>query len=100
MRISDWSSDVCSSDLLTSFVGDTLRGKDDVLALASNSRRKSGLAHLHQTLAQLFAAGVDFEQARLFAHRSIREMALIGTPTDTAKHIGRASCRERVCTFM
>ncbi|RJF80236.1 hypothetical protein D3874_27595 [Oleomonas cavernae] len=66
--------EVGPSGNLTSFVGDTLRGKDDVLAVSSNSRRKPAMAHLHQTLAQLFAAGVDFEPARLFAHRKIADL--------------------------
>ncbi|NGY05277.1 type I polyketide synthase [Solimonas terrae] len=77
--------EVGPSGNLSSFVGDILRGKDDVLAVSSNSRRKSGLAHLHQTLAQLFAAGVDFEPARLFAHRSIAEIDLLTTPKAAAK---------------
>src|SRR3546814_11678007 len=37
--------EVGPSGNLTTFVGDTLRGKADVLALARNNRRKAGLAH-------------------------------------------------------
>lgn len=77
--------EVGPSGNLTSFVSDTLRGKDDVLAVSSNSRRKSGLAHLHQTLAQLFAAGINYEPARLFAHRGIAELDLIAAPKAPAK---------------
>jgi acyl transferase domain-containing protein len=77
--------EVGPSGNLTSFVSDTLRGKDDVLAVSSNSRRKSDLGHLHQTLAQLFAAGVDFEPGRLFAHRSIAELDLISEAKAPAK---------------
>ena len=77
--------EVGPSGNLTSFVGDTLRGKDDVLAVSSNSRRKSDLGHLHQTLAQLFAAGVDFEPGRLFAHRRIAELDLATEPKAPAK---------------
>ena len=77
--------EVGPSGNLTSFVTDTLRDKDDVLAVSSNSRRKSALAHLHQTLAQLFAAGVDFEPARLFAHRAIAELDLLAAPKAAAK---------------
>lgn len=77
--------EVGPSGNLSSFVSDTLRDKDDVLAVSSNSRRKPGLAHLHQTLAQLFAAGIDFEPARLFAHRSIREVDLLTPAKAPAK---------------
>ncbi len=77
--------EVGPSGNLTSFVGDTLRGKDDVLAVSSNSRRKPGMAHLHQTLAQLFAAGVSFDPSRLFAHRKIADLDLMGEPKPAAK---------------
>ena len=63
--------EVGPSGNLTSFVGDTLRDKADALVVASNSRRKSGLGHLHQTLGQLFAAGVPMQPAGLFAHRDV-----------------------------
>ncbi|WP_420464624.1 beta-ketoacyl synthase N-terminal-like domain-containing protein [Panacagrimonas sp.] len=70
---------------LTAFVSDTLRGKADVLALATNSRRKDGLAHLQQTLAQLFVAGVRFDAARLYAHRRIDEFDLLADPRPAPK---------------
>jgi len=77
--------EVGPSGNLTSFVGDTLRDKDDVLAVSSNSRRKSALGHLHQTLAQLFAAGVDFEPARLYAQREIASLDLLDEPRPAVK---------------
>lgn len=70
---------------LTSFVGDTLKGKPDVLALASNNRRKSGMAQLHATLAQLFVAGVPFKPQALFARRAIAPLALMTPPRAAAK---------------
>lgn len=56
---------------LTSFVTDTLRGRDGVIAVASNSRRKPGMSQLHTALAQLYAAGVAFDPALLYAHREV-----------------------------
>ncbi|MEW6167476.1 MAG: beta-ketoacyl synthase N-terminal-like domain-containing protein [Pseudomonadota bacterium] len=56
---------------LTSFVTDTLRDRDDVLAVATNSRRRSGIGQLHTALAQLHAAGVVFDAPALYAHREI-----------------------------
>lgn len=70
--------EVGPSGTLTSFVSDTLRGKDDVLALASNSRRKPGITQLHQTLGQLFAAGIAMQPAALYAHREIAALDLDG----------------------
>ncbi|MFA5941944.1 MAG: beta-ketoacyl synthase N-terminal-like domain-containing protein [Sinimarinibacterium sp.] len=72
--------EVGPSGNLSAFVSDTLRGRDDVLALSCNSRRKPGLAQLHQTLAQLFATGVAFEPARLYAHRAIASIDLMAEP--------------------
>ncbi len=63
--------EVGPSGNLTSFVGDTLRGKADALVVASNSRRKSGLGQLQQALGQLFAAGVPMQPGGLFAHRDV-----------------------------
>lgn len=68
------------SSNLTSFVGDILRGEKDVIAVASNSRRKDGVSQLHATLAQLHAAGVHFDAERLLAHRALSVPDLLGAP--------------------
>ncbi len=72
--------EVGPSGNLTSFIGDTLRDKDDVVALSTNSRRKAGVTHLHQTLAQLFAIGVAFDPQQLYADRDIATLQLAATP--------------------
>src|SRR3546814_4202609 len=72
MRISDWSSDVCSSDLIG--VGDLL------------DRRRSGAERGRQigfVLADSHPA--DHLDDRLHADQA---------------QIGRASCRERVCQYV
>src|SRR3546814_4669902 len=82
MRISDWSSDVCSSDLIRQLAHDRNRADDLVDALALH-------AHGHHERADLrirALAGHDF--AHHVAH-------LVGT-----QEIGRASCRERVCQYV
>src|SRR3546814_3952544 len=78
MRISDWSSDVCSSDLLTK-VDHWLRSArcPDNLAVVSERHVQAPCATAHKY------AG----------------------PGTTGKHaqawqIGRASCRERVCQYV
>src|SRR3546814_17595215 len=106
MRISDWSSDVCSSDLLKS------RFKASVLALKS-----AIAAYVHDgTLPPADAASTglfDYPALRLVTDGVRREGqghnlafgrfehagAFVTTVTrpDLFEEIGRASCRERVC---
>src|SRR3546814_10071236 len=76
MRISDWSSDVCSSDL--DRVGELLCRRQH---RAQRAPRQLAMAH--------FAAARRAEAADL-AHRIGREVV----------EIGRASCRERVCQYV
>src|SRR3546814_10336271 len=79
MRISDWSSDVCSSDLAAARPGVDhlvilfLLGDQAVLILL--------LIILH-------------ERARLLDQR------LLGGGDNHVVQIGRASCRERVCQYV
>src|SRR3546814_2920893 len=62
MRISDWSSDVCSSDL-------TLAGKDaSTISLDGNG---GGMRGLLMGLAELFVAGAAWQPSALFARRDL-----------------------------
>ncbi|WP_028009526.1 type I polyketide synthase [Solimonas flava] len=72
--------EVGPSGNLTSFASDTLRAHDDVVAVATNSRRRHGVTQLHHALAQLYAAGVAFEPAALYAHRDIDTLDLMAAP--------------------
>src|SRR3546814_19199497 len=79
MRISDWSSDVCSSDLLA---------QDLDLAHAPIGAQHCHVARAPAVLdmdvdavAEFLRAGDDRSEAR-------------------AREIGRASCRERVCQYV
>src|SRR3546814_19728156 len=69
MRISDWSSDVCSSDLSYREAGGALY--PSVEGASSATRSRNGSDHGGSDVSGHFQAGVD--------------------------EIGRASCRERVC---
>lgn len=53
---------------LTGFVGDILKDQE-VLVVACNSQRQSGLGHFLLTLSQLFAHGVDMSLEPLYASR-------------------------------
>src|SRR3546814_12239529 len=107
MRISDWSSDVYSSDLQT-----TPRKADD--------RRKAAfLAEWHSTLQILRDIGATVSldanrpawvdataspgaQADQFLHAHYYHRTFDVRKADYERHyeIGRASCRERVCQYV
>src|SRR3546814_2843101 len=72
MRISDWSSDVCSSDLHGLVLGFE---RNNVLAPACMEMRRT----LQGQVVGLGGAGC---------------------PDDFTREIGRASCRERVCQYV
>src|SRR3546814_8446812 len=77
MLISDWSSDVCSSDLHE----DAFRHRQRIQADLDR--------HLAAVLAQT-------EEVAAGAHR-----ARVGVRKETVPgEIGRASCRERVCQYV
>src|SRR3546814_5837836 len=84
MRISDWSSDVCSSDLV-SRIRRYAGGCD--LAVAADLADP----HAHDVRA-LPAAGPGGTPGCVFAD----DRALDRSPDQ----IGRASCRERVCQYV
>src|SRR3546814_21174608 len=106
MRISDWSSDVCSSDLRLHELGDLT---DDFIR-----------ASLRQSRVSLFIAGlavragIDFATSWLIisdpgADSAVVLLRAIDMPRDIAAsilmlmqrlQIGRASCRERVCQYV
>src|SRR3546814_15932143 len=93
MRISDWSSDVCSSDLNSSVVA-IRRHASAVTAPCTNttSASRSGSRRLHAPL-QKEGTGMA---AYHFASSSIACRRL----TEMGVEIGRASCRERVLQYV
>src|SRR3546814_9264847 len=78
MRISDWSSDVCSSDLVLQ-----RPGRDDHLGARA--------VHLDADAVEL---GVDGDLAAPGLDQRRREVGR------TRGEIGRAACRERVCQYV
>src|SRR3546814_19107307 len=77
MRISDWSSDVCSSDL----IGRDIAALDDGLV---DVRQNT----LHGFIIHAAAGHVG------------RELVLLVHLVERGGQIGRASCRERVCQYV
>src|SRR3546814_4693179 len=82
MRISDWSSDVCSSDL------DLERAGQPVVRIALSDRYQLGQEFFRWEVAVAVAGaviGIDpFDQPDV----------------EASKEIGRASCRERVFQYV
>src|SRR3546814_7082310 len=90
MRISDWSSDVCSSDLRSVMA----RAATTTTRRRANGKPQVPFVHklaLNQWLLSLFDVK-RFEQ--LAEH--LRNEKLEGMD----ERIGRASCRERVCQYV
>src|SRR3546814_18554144 len=90
MRISDWSSDVCSSDLemiARSAVDDAQDGETTIPAQVAGFEGRER-QHLDQLLAHVPAR--DQQCAGLGVARGLQ----------LQREIGRASCRERVCQYV
>src|SRR3546814_5428738 len=83
MRISDWSSDVCSSDLMTD-------------AEAARGTREAAVGDERHRLAQALAVDGGGRGQHL-AHAGAALRPLVA---DDDHEIGRASCRERVCQYV
>src|SRR3546814_11447469 len=110
MRISDWSSDVCSSDLLQ---------RRDHLALVADQREiltvgagiGVGVRGIDVDIGEVVEiAGVGCGRPGAAENLGIGDLQPQGRPAARAvaveetprgtREIGRASCRERVCTYV
>src|SRR3546814_12748413 len=104
MRISDWSSDVCSSDLPEQFERD-LRRIDfhDVARARHGERREGGLAE--EMRGDAFVALGISRRPIVEPHPRVVQrdkiLAIARQMLVAARaEIGRASCRERVCQYV
>src|SRR3546814_2010483 len=97
MRISDWSSDVCSSDL------------NQFLQLASENPKLQAVRPNGKDDEPQFQVNVDDEKARALqvSIAAINETMsaawgsmYVNDFIDRGREIGRASCRERVCQYV
>src|SRR3546814_11358256 len=103
MRISDWSSDVCSSDLVD--VGDTAAQ----LQIVGDVPERGVAA---QPVGEFLCPGVERRAVVALEYVLILGAARTGTEVDVlpgpqvqhhagnAQQIGSASCRERVCQYV
>src|SRR3546814_9580442 len=97
MRISDWSSDVCSSDLIVTTHSPNLTSKIPLKNIVLLHRQRAfslaegetGLSPNDYRFLQRF---LDTTKANLFFARGIIVVE--------GDEIGRESCRERVCKYV
>src|SRR3546814_10250481 len=82
MRISDWRSDVCSSDLLDAL---------DVVGGEVRAHLDDDAAGLQLQVKSVLQVGGLSWQCRRARQQDCEQQAL---------QIGRASCRERVCQYV
>src|SRR3546814_5900089 len=90
MRISDWSSDVCSSDL---YLVEPVRRRLAVLEppLRPLGDLEEDGQHLH---------GPHLASMGYAVSRTAYSVALPEEVDRVARELGRASCRERVCQYV
>src|SRR3546814_1677227 len=98
MRISDWSSDVCSSDL-------PVEGSAQFDELTKHETLKLGIdGHEPIALEDRLGVAAKCRIAARFGILSGDDQDQIGTldlvSADRWRQIGRASCRERVCKYV
>src|SRR3546814_1299104 len=99
MRISDWSSDVCSSDLLLrrhrrSVMLDQFLGHHRLKPAEVDDR-------VEITVETIEIAGHGIEAAQFLVHVEANGAVLEFLGKLPAPHeIGRASCRESVCQYV
>src|SRR3546814_6680991 len=107
MLISDWSSDVCSSDLnLASLASGSAQAQEYLMwALEENGQFEDALDAAERTLAlDPNNTRARFGQVRYLAQLERLDEAkakLTSLKADfPEQEIGRASCRERVCQYV
>src|SRR3546814_14802382 len=99
MRISDWSSDVCSSDLAARAARD--RATAQARAPVASAQKAANDLTRYQALQKLdpaAVAGQQLDQARAQARTTAAEAAAANQAIEG--EIGRASCRERGCQYV
>src|SRR3546814_11031300 len=103
MRISDWSSDVCSSDLAeaearrSGRTANRLRADANGLAIGLDNGAAADADADHIAERKRDGDALDLA-ACIGTHRAVLDDADVGGGATHA--IGRASCRERVCQYV
>src|SRR3546814_19787006 len=97
MRISDWSSDVCSSDLHT-WLPDAMEGPTPVSALIHAATMVTAGVFMVCRLSPMFETSDVAQGVVMFIGAATCFFAAtVATTQWDIKQIGSASCRERGC---
>src|SRR3546814_2718153 len=99
MRISDWSSDVCSSDLLEPQFLRLVLEHERAPAPADVVLVADGLAHFRGAVRFQPGAHIGAERFQI-AHQMLLIPGAQIKGSRQVYEIGRASCRERVCQYV
>src|SRR3546814_1101550 len=103
MRISDWSSDVCSSDRRAHNALTASR------ASLSKSREKTGIADYRRrplstvqlpSFIEYVKENSEYRCGRTYPHIPVRSAYPSQASNRADRKIGRAACRERVCQYV
>src|SRR3546814_11855348 len=95
MRISDWSSDVCSSDLLAAFKKHLFTGRREMPAHHVDEGRLAGAVGAEQ------AENFTFVHLQAHTVEGLHTLEGLGQVLHVRQpQIGRASCRARVCQYV
>src|SRR3546814_16624764 len=96
MRISDWSSDVCSSDLRIGIVGANGAGKTTLLKLLTGEiAPDSGAVTLAKTLDGVI---IDQQRSLMAADKRVRDVLADGGDRSEERRVGKecvSTCRSR-----
>src|SRR3546814_18482056 len=114
MRISDWSSDVCSSDLLAArankrvvTMADFESAKDKVMmgaerrsmVMSEEDKEMTAYHEAGHALVGMFVPGNDPLHKVTIIPRGRALGVTMNLPAPDRYTIGRASCREKVCQY-
>src|SRR3546814_20526969 len=97
MRVSDWSSDLCSSDLevppapVLAYVAQQLGVAPEAFA---------DYAHRDQTRREHLVEIRRSHGFRIFVRKAFHEVVAFSIPIAKTIQIGRASCRESMCQYV
>src|SRR3546814_15621143 len=102
MRISDWSSDVCSSDLPAVWIDVSLREQAQIAGYTVVDAGTVVATHLNHLMHRHGGNLLGRQEVQqLLDHVGKEAPKLIeDLVPKTISQIGRASCRERVCQYV
>src|SRR3546814_12155884 len=92
-RMSDWSSDVCSSDLEKALGELAVKGRDGKISLDEMTGGTFSITNGGVFGSMMSTPILNMPQAAILGLHKIKERPV-------AVKIGRASCRERVCQYV